>query len=195
MSSKSNVQTESIIVTGNKQFSYDNPKQRAYVNALLQNPTLSNEELWTAIKDDPALSDCKFDPNRSRAARVALGIRTTSRGAVRVVDVDRDTFTNFAIAVGVNDCKIPEALYEVPTRAGVSRMQQLQQDVQPSVQSAPEKALDSGDSDGEPTEGDLISAIRALRDAMKGEGYVELVITQDSVKFKRIQVTEGTITL
>jgi len=162
-----------------------NLKQREYILALIRNPTQTNAEIWADISGSPHLAGCKLDEMRCKWARIQLGITVTRISSTRFVNIDRDKFADTAIAVGANDCKIPDPQYVIPVSGALVVTTPEPTPSAPVVEAKPEaKAATS-----------LVDAIRALREAMKGEGYIELVVTQDEVKFKRIQILEGTITL
>ena len=161
-------------------------KQRWYVRGLIDHPTVTNEELWELINAAPDLIGCSMDFIRAKHAREQLGIVVSRKVGFKVVDIDRDAFADTAILVGANECKIPESRYVIPKHgvaeaAPVDIVEAVKQEVlaTPAVK-VPDATLTS-----------VVEALHILRAAMHREGYVEILIDEVGVKYKRVQVTHG----
>lgn len=165
-------------------------KQRWYVRGLIDHPTASNEEVWQLIKGAPDLIGCSMDFIRAKHAREQLGIVISRKEGYRVVDIDRDAFADTAILVGANECKIPDSRYVihlsgVAAAAPVDIVEAVKKEVMPSPTV---KVPDA-------THTSVVEALHILRAAMHREGYVEILIDEAGVKYKRVQVTHGNLSI
>lgn len=200
-----NIKEESMTNTNNApiseiypaRFAVTNIKQRCYIQGLIQAPTNTSDELWAIIKDEPILSGCGLDSTRAKFARTQLGITVTRVGQDRVVCIDREKFADTAIAVGSNYCRIPEEKYIVGVAGKVvsiiNESQQVQVEevaeiIENKSVATPDKVVEEASVKSASS---VIEILRDLRKAMIGEGYVEIMINFEEVKYKRIQITEG----
>ena len=112
------------------------------------------------------------------------------RGPHRIITIDRDKFATTAIEVGANDCAIPDSKYVVPLTGGEPIVEQPKAPVVEVV----EAPVPAPDLMQDPI-ARLRDAVRELQAAMRDVNYVEMVITEREVKFKQVQVVEGSFTL
>ena len=195
-SSSSNQQEVNMPKTQNGALSIDNPKQRLYILSLIRAPYQTNREIWEDIKSSPILAGHSQDEVRARQARIQLGINVTRRALERIITIDRDKFAMTAIEVGANDCTIPDAQYIVPLSGGAPIVEQPKAPVVEVVEApVPVPApVVVPDLKQDPI-ARLRDAVRELQAAMRDVNYVEVVVTEREVKFKQVQVVEGSFTL
>ena len=195
--SSSSKQEVSMSKTHNGALSIDNPKQRLYVLSLIRTPYQTNREIWEDVKSSPILAGNTLDEVRARQARIQLGINVTRQNLHRIITIDRDKFATTAIEVGANDCTIPDQQYIVSLSGGAPIVEEPKEaavevveaptpaPVQPTVlQAAKVNPIAR-----------LRDAVRELQAAMREVNYVEVTVTEREVKFKQVQVVEGTFTL
>jgi len=103
--------------------------------------------------------------------------------------------------VGSNDCLIPEEKYVVGVVGKVASISNdSQQDQVKEVaettgkksEATPDKVVEEAAAvPNVKNESRVIEILRDLRKAMLSEGYVEIMVNFEEVKYKRIQITEG----
>jgi len=199
--SMTNTISTPISETYAQRFAFTNIKQRCYIQGFIQAPTNTSDELWAIIKENPVLSGCGLDSTRAKIARTQLGITVTRVAQDRVVCIDREKFANTAIAVGSNDCLIPEEKYVVGVVGKVASISNDSQQAQvkevaettgKKSEATPDKVVEEAAAvPNVKNESRVIEILRDLRKAMLGEGYVEIMVNFEEVKYKRIQITEG----
>lgn len=195
-SSSSNQQEVNMSKTQNGALSIDNPKQRLYVLSLIRTPYQTNREIWEDVKSSPILAGNTLDEVRARQARIQLGINVTRRSLERIITIDRDKFAMTAIEVGANDCAIPDPQYIVPLSGGEPIVEQPKAPVVEVVEApVPVTAPAVVPVLKQDPIARLREAVRELQAAMRDVNYIEVVVTEREVKFKQVQVVEGSFTL
>ena len=167
------------------------PRQAAYLRALIRQPYAANGQIWDDVKSDPAMAGLKQDNGRMSVARLQLGIAVQRVGGKRIVDIDLEKFTDIAVLLQMNDCKIPDAHVELddPTQ-GINRPAV----VAPVVPATPVVVEVEPETEPVPTaSADLtvIQLVKLLAARMKVENYVELLLDEHGVQYRRVEVTEG----
>lgn len=183
--------------THNGALSIDNPKQRLYVLSLIRTPYQTNREIWEDVKSNPILAGNTLDEVRARQARIQLGINVTRQNLHRIITIDREKFALTAIEVGANDCTIPDQQYIVPLSGGAPIVEEPKEPVVEVVEAptpAPVQPTVLQAAKVNPI-ARLRDAVRELQAAMREVNYVEVTVTEREVKFKQVQVVEGTFTL
>ena len=167
------------------------PRQATYLRALIRQPYAANGPIWEDIKSDPVMAGLKQDNGRISVARLQLGIVVQRVGGKRIVDIDLDKFTDIAVLLQMNDCKIPDAHTELddPTQ-GINRPGA----VAPVVPATP--VIVEVEHETEPVatpNADLtvIELVKLLAARMKVENYVELLLDEHGVQYRRVEVTAG----
>lgn len=195
-SSSSNQQEVNMTKTRSS-ISIDNPKQRLYVLSLIRAPYQTNREIWDDIKSNPILAGNTQDEMRARTARIQLGIRVARQNLNRIITIDRDQFAMTAIEVGANDCTIPDQQYVVPLSGGAPIVEQPKAPVVEAVEAPAPVSVQpvvAQEVKADPI-ARLREAVRELQAAMRDVNYVEVTVTEREVRFKQVQVVEGTFTL
>ena len=164
----------------------DNPKQKAYLKALIQFPRATNRKLWDCISALSLFQGCKLDPQRLSCARNQLGIRITRNDGKRKIDIDLEQFMEVAEKVG-GPYILPDAHHEEVEHD--ESKPRASAPVVPVPVPVPVLRVDPI----EPL--DMKSLLVLLKARMEDEHFVELHITESGITYKRIQVTEGKLEL
>jgi hypothetical protein len=164
------------------------PRQAAYLRALIRSPLAPNMELWEDVKQDPAMVGLKPDNGRVSVARIQLGITVKRFAGKRIVDIDLEKFTDIAMLLKMNDCKIPEAHNEIidPTQSISKPVVKEPVVVEETVVAAPAAPAVTAHADLT-----VIELVKLLKARMEVENYVELLLDEHGVQYRRVQVTEG----
>lgn len=164
------------------------PRQAAYLRALIRQPYAANGPIWDDVKSDPAMAGLKQDNGRISVARLQLGIAVQRVGGKRIVDIDLEKFTDIAVLLQMNDCKIPDAHVELddPTQGvgktfGSAPATPVVVEIEPETEPAPTPSADLT----------VIQLVKLLAARMKVENYVELLLDEHGVQYRRVEVTEG----
>jgi len=151
-----------------------NPKQHAYLTALIQDPCWMNKELWETLQSLPLFAGCKLDPQRAATAREQLGIKVTRSNGMRYIDIELEKFLETAETIKVK-YTLPEAHYEQSDTA----MTPMKAAPAPAASpvSAPNRSV--------------LELLAELRYAMKAENYTEIHVTEGGIDYKRVVVETG----
>jgi len=167
----------------------NNPKQQAYLKALIKTPCLMNKELWETLQTQTQFTYCKLDPQRAATAREQLGIKVTRSNGMRYIDIELEKFLETAETIKVK-YTLPEAHYE-----------QADTTV-PPMKAAPAPAAAPGaapnpidqlidDMKVEAPRRTVLELLAELRYAMKEENYTEIHVTEGGIEYKRVVVETG----
>lgn len=166
-------------------------RQQIYLRAIISNPTLTNSELWEAVRTSPVFAGRQFDPQRGGIAREQLGISIVRKNGERRVAVDLNKFKETAKNIGVTNYPEPQALYVSVDRTAIAPAAEAAPapapaptPVKPLLNIAPTKERPDGMEELK----DLLTLVRVK---MAEESITELHLTPDGVKFKQVKVVEG----
>jgi hypothetical protein len=181
----------------NKSLNPSNSLQQVYLHALIQEPDLSNEDLWSRIQTHPFAVGKRFDAQRGSSARRQLGIEVERKGGVRRVMVNSNTFGQTARAIGLKTFPPPKPLYveSDPHQTGSPQRLNAARVAKQEEQTAPPPAAPAAPAPAPKVElssmDEIKDLITLLRVKMAEESITELHLTPDSVKYKQVKVVEG----